>query len=175
VIQQSTNTHNPAILAYGEEGLAHGSNNVTFTGNTVVNDSGGYGVLNPTGAGLTSFVGNDVFNLANPLGGTVLATRPILDLSPIGFLGSSTPSPPPPSPPPAEPPPPSLPPPTPLPDPSPTLSLLEQYHADVLADFVAWAMLNPKLSTKPQTLKVFSKEMNSTTVLGVLPGDHWSN
>ena len=40
---------------------------------------------------------------------------------------------------------------------------------------MAWAKDNPKLSTKPQTLKVFSKEMNSTTVLGAIPGDRWSN
>lgn len=51
---------------------------------------------------------------------------------------------------------------------------MEQYHASVLADFMVWAKDNPKLSTKPQTLKVFSKEMNSTTVLGILPGDKWS-
>ena len=105
LIEQGPNSPNQNIIAYGEEGLVAGhTNNVSMTGNTIVNDrSGGVGILNPTGVGLTSFAGNSVFGLANPLGGAVLASRPVLDLAPIGFLGGTpttptTPSPPPPRP-----------------------------------------------------------------------------
>jgi hypothetical protein len=178
VIEQGPNSHNPAILAYGEEGIPAGySTGATVTGNTIVNDQGsGYLLLNP-GNHPVSLSDNTVFGLTQiPSGSTVLAARPVLDLASIQFLGSSTPPPPPTTDPPPPPPPPPDPLPDPLPDPSPTpvLTPLEQYHASVLADFMVWAKDNPKLSTKPQTLKVFSKEMNSTTVLGILPGDKWS-
>jgi len=174
VIQQGPNSHNPAIMAYGEEGLATGySVGATVSGNTFINDQpGGYLLLNPGGYPF-GFADGTVFGLTQ--GGTVLAARPPLDLASIQFLGSPPPSSPPP---PVEQPPlpPATPPPTEIPPTSdPILTPLEQYHADVLADFMAWAAVNPKLSTKPQTLKVFSREMNSTSVLGILPGDHWSN
>ena len=96
VIQQGSNTQNPAIIAYGEEGLAYASNNVTLSGNTIVNDNpGGYGILNPTSVGPTNFIGNSVWDLANPLGGDVLAIRPVLDLLPISFITTPPPIPPP--------------------------------------------------------------------------------
>jgi hypothetical protein len=64
-----------------------------------------------------------------------------------------------------------------VPDPSPTpvLTPLEQYHADVLADFQAWAPLHVKLATMDRTLKILNTELTSTTVLGVIKGDRWSN
>jgi hypothetical protein len=174
IVQQGPNSQNPAILAYGEEGIPAGyRTEAMVAGNTIINDQvSGYLLLNP-GNHPVSLSGNTVFGLTTQ-DGTVLAARPVLDLASIQFLGSSPPSSPPP---PVEQPPlpPATPPPTEIPPTSdPILSPLEQYHADVLADFMAWAALNPKLSTKPQTLKVFSKEMNSTSVLGILPGDKWS-
>ena len=174
VLQQGPNSENRSIFAYSEEGLAYPSNNVTFTGNVIVNDrSGDTSILNPTGVGLNSFVGDDTFNLTNSLGGTVLGTHPVLDLSPIGFLPPSGSTPPPGSPPPpptGSPPPPTEPPPT----SPPPLSPLDQYHLDVQNDFNIWAVQHPKLAAMPKTLGVLHTEVTSTTVLGAIHGDHWS-
>jgi hypothetical protein len=64
VIEQGPNTHNPAMLAYGEEGIAAGyGTSVGFTGNTFVNDdaaSNASFVLNPTGTPL-GFTNNSVY------------------------------------------------------------------------------------------------------------------
>ena len=51
VIEQGPNSQNPAILAYGEEGIPAGySTGATVTGNTIVNDQfSGYLLLNPGG------------------------------------------------------------------------------------------------------------------------------
>jgi hypothetical protein len=151
VIQQGPNTQNPAIIAYGEEGASNGAGTVSIRDNTFVNDDpGGYLLLNPGGfsVGVTA---NDVFGLTS--GGTILTDRPVLDLSPIAFLGSSPPPP---------------------PDPTPTLTPLEQYHADVLADFTVWAATHIKLATMSKTLAVLNTELNSTTVIGIIRGDKWS-
>jgi hypothetical protein len=173
VIQQGPNSQNPAILAYGEEGIPTGySTGATVSNNTIINDQGsGYLLLNPGGYPV-NFVDGTVFGLTT--GGTVLAARPVLDLAPIGFLGASPPpSPPPPAAPP--PPPPATPPSVPDPSPAPVLTPLEQYHADVLADFKAWAPTHIKLSTMDRTLAVLNTELNSTTVLGIIRGDKWSH
>ena len=92
ILEQGPNTHNPAIIAYGEEGASNAGRTVTIANNTIVNDDpNGVGVLNPTGIPL-GFTGNAVFNLAN-LGGalaetdtTILTARPILDTSHLTFL-----------------------------------------------------------------------------------------
>jgi len=182
IIEQGPATQNPAIIAYGEEGVTH-AGVASISGNTIVNDrAGGVVVLNRSGVAV-GFADNTIFGLtADQLGSPIsesgtrfLDVHPVLDLSHLTFLASSPPSQPPPEPPPAEPPPPSPPPPTPLPDPSPTLSLLEQYHADVLADFTVWATTHQKLATMPKTLAVLNTELNSTTVLGIIKGDRWSN
>jgi len=174
-IQQGANSQNPAILAYGEEGIPAGyGTGATVTGNTIVNDQGsGYLLLNP-GNHPVSLSDNTVFGLTQiPSGSTVLAARPVLDLAPIQFLGASPPpSPPPPA---APPPPPATPPSVPDPSPTPVLTPLEQYHADVLADFKAWAPLHVKLATMDKTLKILNTELTSTTVLGIIKGDRWSN
>jgi len=176
VIEQGPNSQNPAILAYGEEGIPAGyGTGATVTGNTIVNDQGsGYLLLNP-GNHPVSLSDNTVFGLTQiPSGSTVLAARPVLDLAPIQFLGASPPpSPPPPAEPP--PPPPATPPSVPDPSPTPVLTPLEQYHADVLADFKAWAPTHIKLSTMDRTLAVLNTELNSTTVLGIIRGDKWSH
>jgi hypothetical protein len=152
IIQQGPNTQNPAIIAYGEEGASNGAGTVSIRDNTICNDDpGGYLLLNPGGFPV-GFTNNVVFGLTS--GGAILTDRPALDLSPIAFLGSAAPPPP--------------------PDPTPTLTLLEQYHADVLADFKAWAPTHLKLSTMPKTLAVLNTELNSTTVLGIIRGDKWS-
>jgi len=171
VIQQGPNSQNPAILAYGEEGILAGyGTGATATGNTIINDqNSGYLLLNP-GNHPVSLSGNTVFGLTQiPSGSTVLAARPVLDLAPIGFLGVS--------PPPSPPPPPSETTPSPEispPSPTPILTPLEQYHADVLADFKVWAPLHVKLATMSRTLAVLNTELNSTTVLGIIRGDKWS-
>ena len=174
VIQQGANSPNQNIIAYGEEGLVAGhANNVTFSSNTIVNDrSGGVGILNPTGVGLTSFAGNSVFNLANPLGGTVLASRPVLDLSPIGFLGSPTTAPPPPPPPTPSPPPPPIPP----PPPPPPILTLDQYHNQEIALFSAYAATHPGVWLNSSALTAITTEMLSQTVLTTpVAGDLWSH
>ena len=173
VIQQGPNTQNPAIIAYGEEGASNAGRTVEIRDNTIINECpGGYLLLNP-GGGSVGFSDNTVFGLTS--GGAILTDRPVLDLSPIAFLGSAAPTPPPepPSIPPPPPPPPAPPPEIPPPS-NPILSLLEQYHADVLADFKAWAPTHLKLSTMSKTLAVLNTELNSTTVLGIIRGDKWS-
>jgi len=156
VIQQGQNTQNPAIIAYGEEGASNGAGTVSIRDNTICNDDpGGYLLLNPGGFPV-GFTNNVVFGLTS--GGAILTDRPVLDLSPIAFLGSAAPTPPPPPP----------------PDPTPTLPPLEQYHADVLADFKVWAATHVKLATMSKTLAVLNTELNSTTVLGIIRGDKWS-
>jgi hypothetical protein len=169
VIQQGPNSPNQNIIAYGEEGLAYPSNNVSMTGNTIVNDrSGGVGILNPTGVGLTSFAGNSVFGLANPLGGAVLASRPVLDLAPIGFLGGTptTPSPPPPSPPP---------PPTPPPPPQPPVLTIDQYHTLMLTDFTAYSVAHPSVWLSSPALSAITFEITAKTIpVSHVAGDLWS-
>ena len=102
VIEQGPNTQNPAIFAWGEEGITH-PGMMFITGNTIVNDdlaSNAYGVL----GGPASFTGNSDWNLAN-LGNVVasantdLVARPTLDTSAEQFTypgGTVTPPPPPP-------------------------------------------------------------------------------
>jgi hypothetical protein len=174
VIQQGPNTQNPAIIAYGEEGASNAGRTVEIRDNTIINECpGGYLLLNP-GGGSVGLGDNTVFGLTQiPSGSTVPAARPVLDLAPIGFLGQQ---PPPSPPPPAEPPPPpSEPTPSPeIPPPPPILSPLEQYHADVLADFKVWAAIHVKLATMSKTLAVLNTELTSTTVLGIVKGDRWS-
>jgi hypothetical protein len=172
IIEQGAATQNPAILAYGEEGASNAGRTVSIRDNTIVNDSGGgYLLLNPGGYPV-GFSGNTVFGLMS--GGTVLAARPALDLASIQFLGQQPP-PSPPAPPAAPPPSIPTPPPTELPPPPPTLSPLDQYHADVLADFKVWAAIHVKLATLSKTLAVLNTELTSTTVLGIVKGDRWSN
>jgi hypothetical protein len=169
VIEQGPNSPNQNIFAYGEEGLVAGrSNAVSLSGNVIVNDrSGGVGVLNPTGVGLTSFAGNSVFNLGNPLGGTVLTARPVLDLSRIGFISSGPTVPPAPPPAPTPPPPPPPPPPLPL--------TLDQYHALVGAEFSAYATTHPAVWLNSSALSAIVSELTSTSVLTTpVSGDLWS-
>jgi hypothetical protein len=173
VIQQGPNSPNQNIVAYGEEGLVAGhTNNVSMTGNTIVNDrSGGVGILNPTGVGLTSFAGNSVFGLANPLGGAVLAARPVLGLSPIGFLGGTPGTPTTPAPPPPSPPPPATPPP---PPPPPVLTI-DQYHTLMLNDFVAYANTHPSVWLSSSALSAITFEITAKVIpVGHVAGDLWS-
>jgi hypothetical protein len=51
---------------------------------------------------------------------------------------------------------------------------LDQYHLDVQNDFNTWAVTHPKLATMAKTLGVLHTEVTSTTVLGIIHGDHWS-
>jgi hypothetical protein len=170
-IEQGPNSPNQNIIAYGEEGLAYPSNNVSMTGNTIVNDrSGGVGILNPTGVGLTSFAGNSVFGLANPLGGTVVA-RPVLDLAPIGFLGGTPPTPATPPPPAPTPPPPATPPP---PPPPPVLTI-DQYHTLMLTDFTAYSVAHPSVWLSSPALSAITFEITAKTIpVGHVAGDLWS-
>jgi Ca2+-binding RTX toxin-like protein len=100
VIQQGPNGDNPAIIAYGEEGLQDGVNSATISNNIVLNDMGrGAFVWDASGSPIavsgtqtwhvdTMFSGDGV----TVSGTTQLASEPALDLtSPWG--GSSTPAP----------------------------------------------------------------------------------
>jgi hypothetical protein len=44
----------------------------------------------------------------------------------------------------------------------------------VWADFLAWIPTHPVEAAQPSTLAVLSTELNSTTVLGAIPGDLWT-
>jgi hypothetical protein len=179
VIQQGPNSPNQNVFAYGEEGLVAGhTNNVAMSGNTIVNDrSGGVGILNPTGVGLLNFTGNAEFGLANPLGASVLGARPILDLSPIGFIagsgGSPAPTPPPQPPPTPEPPPQPIP--TPPPPPPPLPLTLDQYHALESSLFTSYAQTHPAVWSNSGALSAIVTELTSKTVLTTPPGgDLWT-
>jgi hypothetical protein len=173
IIEQGAATQNPAILAYGEEGASNAGRAVSIRDNTIVNDSGGgYLLLNPGGYPV-GFSGNTVFGLMS--GGTVLAARPILDLAPIGFLGSSPPPSPPVSP---APPPPSIPTPPPVIPPSPPaapLLTLEQYHAAAFSNFLAYAIVHSEVWGDRSAMAAFTYEIGVTVVpLAPPPGDLWS-
>jgi hypothetical protein len=126
------------------------------------------GILNPTGVGLTSFAGNSVFGLANPLGGAVVA-RPVLDLSPIGFLGG-TPATPTTPPPPAPTPPPSA-----TPPPPPPVLTIDQYHTLMLTDFTAYSVAHPSVWLSSSALSAITFEITAKTIpVGHVAGDLWS-
>lgn len=161
-IEQGPNTQNPWMFTYGVEGETQPGTSVSFANNTIVNDlPGGAGILNRTGVSL-GFTGNQVYGLSeaqlssgplNESGTVFLTQRPSLDTSSLSFI-----SPPPPPPPP----------------PPPTLTL-DQYHANVWTDFLAWMPTHVAQALQPATFAVFAAEVNSTTVVGVLPGDTWSH
>jgi hypothetical protein len=178
VIEQGPNSENNAIFAWGEEGNSNGGAE-TISNNTIVNDrAGGFGVLGGP-ATLTNNQLWDLTNLGNASGsGNVnLAARPSLDTSSLAFInpasggggtdggGGSTGgsgggsggtvdgggNPPP-----------------------PALSL-DDYHAQVLADFMSYFTTHPSVITDQQALGVFVAEYTSPTVLLTPPpGDLWS-
>jgi uncharacterized membrane protein YgcG len=178
VIEQGPNSENNAIFAWGEEGNSNGGAE-TISNNTIVNDrAGGFGVLGGP-ATLTNNQLWDLTNLGNASGsGNVnLAARPSLDTSSLAFInpasggggtdggGGSTGgsgggsggtvdgggNPPP-----------------------PALSL-DDYHAQVLADFMSYFTTHPSVITNQQALGVFVAEYTSPTVLLTPPpGDLWS-
>jgi hypothetical protein len=86
-IEQGPFTQNPAIFAWGEEGITH-PGMAFITGNLIINDNpGGYGVL---AASPVPFTDNQLWNLANlgdvtASGNTDLAARPTLDTSSLVF------------------------------------------------------------------------------------------
>jgi len=163
-IEQGPNSENLYLFAYGEEGASNGGAE-TIRNNTIVNDRAGARAVLSRGPAPVALTGNRLWNLPDlgtgvaASGNTVLATRPVLDTSHLSFITGPSP-------------PPVVVPPPPPPPPPPTLTLAE-YRADVWADFLAWAPLHPQLAV--QAVPVFVKEISSTTVLGVIPGDLWSH
>jgi hypothetical protein len=181
VIEQGPRSENQNIFAWGEEGITH-SGTETISNNTIVNDrDGGVGVLSPTPV---SFTGNQIWNLSNlgnasGSGNVDLTSRPSLDTSAMAFVnptdggtggtgggtdtggggpGGGTGG----SPPPPPPPPPAL--------------TLDDYHAMVLSDFLAYFMTHPAVLTDQQAIGVFIAEYTSPTVLLTPPpGDLWSH
>src|SRR3954453_3977162 len=116
IIQQSAQSQNSNIIAYGEEGMAYGSNSLSVTGNTIINDMGRGAALWNAGGAPATFANNSVYGFgttalvsgtAAQSGTNLLSTRPTLDTS----AGSPTTPPPPPTPPPT---------PAPVPTPTPT-------------------------------------------------------
>ena len=179
VIEQGAHGQNFYIFAYGEGGATNPGTSVSIDHNTIVNDrANGHNILNGSTMPI-AFTDNSVWSAtpAPPLPssgpvddeGTIsLAGRPVLDLSPMRFLGGvsggGTASPPP-----AVDPPPVSPPP-----PPPPMQTVADYHAAAWSDFLAWAPSHPAQLAQPATLAAFFTEVNSTTVLGVIPGDLWS-
>src|SRR5205823_3236344 len=45
IIQQGANSANPNIVAFGAEGVTHATNTLSMTGNTVLNDMSGKGMM----------------------------------------------------------------------------------------------------------------------------------
>jgi hypothetical protein len=172
-IEQGPNTQNPFIIAYGEEGASNPGTNVSITGNTIVNDdSRGAGILDPNGASL-GLSGNQVFGLpATSFGSDTvhLDNRPSLDTSAMAFINPAAGQPPPAEPPP--PPPPPVLPPTPPPPPALTL---DQYHAQEIGLFSAYAAAHPAVWFSSGALDAIVGELTSTTVLTTPPpGDLWT-
>ena len=89
VIEQGTNTQNPALIAYGAEGLIWGSNSLTINDNVIINnnDSASDRALFNFTSIVPTFSNNDVFGLtaaqlpANDTGTTFLTAAPALDES----------------------------------------------------------------------------------------------
>ena len=91
-IQQGTNSNNLVIVGYGAEGITHTNNSLTMTGNTIINEIQGRGILvyNPEGAAV-KMDGNKLWKvdwLEMPSGSNVnmtnttwLTTKPTLDTS----------------------------------------------------------------------------------------------
>lgn len=163
VIEQGPHSDNPYILAVGEEGVGYAGSNVSVSGNTIVNDlSGGRDVLNPNGVPV-SYASNQAWGIAWPGGNTVfLADRPSLDTSSLSFIdptgssggsdpssgstggsdgtGAASPPPPPPSP--------------------STLPLIDTatWQAEVLNDFVTYAMANPAAWSDANAIQALTTE-----------------
>jgi len=104
-IEQGANTHNPNIIAYGEEGSLHAGTNVLIDSNLFVNDdlsSSSRLLFNGTAIAPT-FSNNQIYGLtAAQLGGPLntsntvfLASRPPLDTSSLTFINTPPPPPPP--------------------------------------------------------------------------------
>jgi hypothetical protein len=173
-IEQGPNTQNPAMIAYGEEGRSNTGNTIAITSNMLVNDDGrGTFLLNPTGATI-GFNNNSSYGLGASLlpsgsNNAILTTRPTLDTSHIVF-GTTPPV--------VTPPPVITPPPVVTPPPPPPLTL-NQYHAQVLADFTAYLSVHPEILAPPVNIaliSVFMHEYNSTTILTTpLTGDLWTH
>lgn len=100
VIEQGANTQNPAMIAYGEEGMIYPSNTIAITSNMLVNDDPrGTFMLNPSQTAV-GFSSNSSYGFAASLlpagdGNVSLDTRPVLDLSSVA-LSDPTPVVPPP-------------------------------------------------------------------------------
>jgi hypothetical protein len=133
VLQQSSNTDNPAMIDTGQNGVDGALNpagTITVSGNTFINDYNNSSVRaitngSPTTAQITN---NQWYGLTSaqltsgPValsGNTTITARPTIDTS-SPVAGSSVSSPPPPPPPPPAPLPPPPPPPAPAPSPVPT-------------------------------------------------------
>jgi hypothetical protein len=90
VIEQGANTQNPAMIAYGEEGMIYPSNTIAITSNMLVNDDPrGTFLLNPSQTAVSfssnSSFGFDASLLPAGLGNVLLTTRPTLDESSLSF------------------------------------------------------------------------------------------
>ncbi len=101
-IQQGENSSNLVIVGYGAEGITHTNNSLTMTGNTIINEIQGRGILvyNPENAAVT-MNGNKLWKvdwLEMPSGSKVsmsnttwLTTKPTLDTShPYDTSGNPT-------------------------------------------------------------------------------------
>lgn len=102
VIEQSTNTQNPALIAYGAEGLLYSSNSLVINDNVIINNNDSpsdRALFNFTIDVIPIFTNNDVFGLTSAqiptgTGTTFLTASPVLDES--HPFGTVTPPPPPP-------------------------------------------------------------------------------
>src|SRR4051794_40876317 len=96
-IQQSAQSQNSNIIAYGEEGMTGASNSLSVTGNTIVNDKGNGATLWNTGSGPATFSNNKLYgetSVSGPAtqsGNMVLTARPTLDTSPVNLMSTPTP------------------------------------------------------------------------------------
>jgi hypothetical protein len=98
-IQQSAQSQNPTIIAYGEEGMIRTSNSLNVSGNTIVNDMGRGAALWNAGGAPATFANNSVYGFGSTAlvsgsaaqsGTTTLTARPTLDTSAVNLTTAIT-------------------------------------------------------------------------------------
>jgi hypothetical protein len=98
-VQQSAQSQNSNIIAYGEEGMIRTSNSLSVTGNIIVNDKGTGATLWNAGSGSAVFSNNKLYGEASvsgpatQSGNEALASRPTLDTSPVNLTPPLSPVP----------------------------------------------------------------------------------
>jgi hypothetical protein len=98
-IEQGAHSHNPVIIAYGEEGALHAGRTLQISENTIVNDLSSVTMIWNRGAGTAQLSNNHLFGIPSTKvlsgtgtqsGNTTLAARPALDTTTHPYTTPST-------------------------------------------------------------------------------------